>query len=169
MASLIDSPADWRGPDLAKRTDWIHHLTTDEIAEIEAGHREPVVRVGNLEAARDFTDVRDVVRAYWLALQLGQPGQAYNVGSGKSYRVRELLDILLELSPAAVGVEIDPDRLRPSDVPVSVCNPQRLWAATNWQPEIELRRSLEDLLNSWRRQIARNENPEALVDADTGD
>ena len=137
-----------------------------QIAEIEAGLREPVVRVGNLEAARDFTDVRDIVRAYWLAVQKGRPGEAYNVGSGQSHQVRELLDQLLSLSSARVRVEIDPDRLRPSDVPVSVCDNRRLVAATGWQPHIPLRQSLQDLLDGWRREIAGNAAPGESVDSD---
>lgn len=138
-----------------------------QIAEIEAGQREPVVRVGNLEAARDFTDVRDIVRAYWLAVQKGRPGEAYNVGSGESHKVRELLDLLLSLSSARVRVEIDPDRLRPSDVPVSVCDNRRLRAATGWQPRIPLRQSLQDLLDGWRREVAGNAAPGEIVDSDT--
>jgi len=138
-----------------------------QIAEIEAGQREPVVRVGNLEAARDFTDVRDIVRAYWLAVQKGRPGEAYNVGSGESHKVRELLDLLLSLSSARVRVEIDPDRLRPSDVPVSVCDNRRLVAATGWRPRIPLRQSLQDLLDGWRREIAGNAAPGESVDSDT--
>ena len=124
-----------------------------QIAEIELGQREPVVRVGNLEAQRDFTDVRDVVRAYWHMVTEGEPGMAYNVGSGSSRPVRWLLDTLLSLTDAPVTVEIDPTRLRPSDVPISVCDNRRLSSVTGWQPEIDLRTSLADLLESWRVQL----------------
>ncbi len=124
-----------------------------QIAEIELGLREPVVRVGNLSAARDFTDVRDVVRAYWLLAQHGEAGLCYNIGSGAPRTIRDLLDTLLDLSPATIQVEIDPARLRPSDVPRSYCDNRRLVQATGWQPAIDLRTTLRDLLESWRAQL----------------
>jgi GDP-4-dehydro-6-deoxy-D-mannose reductase len=126
-----------------------------QLAEIEAGLRAPVVTVGNLDAARDFTDVRDVVRAYWLAITLGAPGEVYNVGSGEAYPVRWLLDTLLSQTHAQITIETDPARLRPSDVPKSVCDNGRLAAATGWQPRIDLRQSLGDLLDGWRREVRR--------------
>ena len=135
-----------------------------QIAEIEAGLREPVIRVGNLNAKRDFTDVRDVVRAYWLALCQGTPGLAYNVGSGECYAIQTVLDTLLALSPMQIRVEVDPARLRPSDIPVSVCDNRRLVAATGWQPEIDLQTSLEDLLDSWRYQVNGNAERPDFVD-----
>ena len=121
-----------------------------QIAEIEAGRRPAVLEVGNLEAVRDFTDVRDVVRAYWMLLDKGQGGEAYNVCSGRGRRIRDLLDTLLAASSARVEVRVDPERLRPSDVPVQVGDPGRLRAATGWQPEIPLERTLGDLLDDWR-------------------
>jgi GDP-4-dehydro-6-deoxy-D-mannose reductase len=127
-----------------------------QIAEIEAGLRTPVVLVGNLEAKRDFTDVRDVVRAYWLAICHGEPGAVYNLGSGTSRPVRWLLDTLLSLTPAHVSVETDPSRLRPSDVPESVCDNRCFVATTGWHPEIDLRDSLRDLLDAWRAELRRN-------------
>ena len=123
-----------------------------QIAEIEAGLQEPILRVGNLEAERDYTDVRDMVRAYWLALQHGASGGVYNVGSGAAHPVRRLLDILLELSEAEIAVEQDPNRLRPSDVARSVCNPAKLHEDTGWLPTIELHGSLADVLQFWRDQ-----------------
>ena len=123
-----------------------------QIAEIEAGLQQPVLKVGNLEAERDFTDVRDMVRAYWLALQRGEPGAVYNVGSGKTYSVRRVLEILLDLSAADITVELDPDRLRPSDVACSVCRPARLVEATGWRPTIDIRQSLADMLQFWRKR-----------------
>lgn len=129
-----------------------------QIAEVEAGLREPVVRVGNLSAQRDFTDVRDVVRAYWLLAQHGQPGACYNVGSGRAYAIQWLLDTLLEFAQVPVAVEQDPQRLRPSDVPCSYCDNHRLIAATGWQPAIDLRTTLRDLLNYWREQVATRES-----------
>lgn len=124
-----------------------------QIAEIEAGLRPPQVMVGNLSAERDFTDVRDVVRAYWLLASQGAPGECYNVGSGQPRPIRWLLDTLLSLSPAAVDVVADPQRLRPSDVPCSYCDNRRLVAATGWQPAVDLRTTLRDLLDSWRAKV----------------
>lgn len=124
-----------------------------QIAEIELGLREPVVRVGNLSAERDFTDVRDVVRAYWLLAQHGEAGLCYNIGSGAPRAIRDLLDTLLELSPASIRVELDPARLRPSDVPRTYCDNRRLVQATGWQPVIDLRTTLHDLLEGWRAQL----------------
>ena len=124
-----------------------------QIAEIELGLRPPVVTVGNLAAERDFTDVRDVVRAYWLIVTQGEAGQAYNVGRGQSRPVRWLLDTLLTMTDVPVELVVDPARLRPSDVPISVCDNRRLVAATGWQPVIDLNQSLFDLLDSWRNRL----------------
>ena len=126
-----------------------------QIAEIEAGLRPPVVLVGNLDAERDFTDVRDVVRAYWRLALEGAPGGAYNVGSGQARPVRWLLESLLALSPVQVEVEQDPKRMRPSDVPRSVCDNRKLVQATGWQPEVTLETSLRDMLDSWRGTVKR--------------
>jgi GDP-4-dehydro-6-deoxy-D-mannose reductase len=125
-----------------------------QIAEIEAGRREPVLRVGNLEALRDFADVRDVVRAYWMLLEKGDGGQVYNVCTGRGRRIRELLDMLLAASVARVEIRTDPERLRPSDVPAQVGDPARLRAATGWEPRIPLEQSLQDLLDDWRARVA---------------
>lgn len=127
-----------------------------QLAEIEAGLRPPVVTVGNLEAQRDFTDVRDVVRAYWLLMLYGEAGAVYNVGSGAARTVRWLLETLLTLTQVQVEVKLDANRLRPSDVPVSVCNNRRLVEATGWQPQIDLHQSLQDLLDGWRNEVRRN-------------
>jgi len=125
-----------------------------QIAEIEAGRRPPVLKVGNLEAVRDFADVRDVVQAYWTLLEKGEGGTAYNVCSGRGRRIRDLLDIILAASGARVEVRVDPDRLRPSDVPAQVGDPARLRAATGWEPRIPLERTLQDLLDDWRARTA---------------
>jgi GDP-4-dehydro-6-deoxy-D-mannose reductase len=130
-----------------------------QIAEIEAGLRPPVLKVGNLEAVRDFADVRDVVRAYWLLLERGEGGAAYNVCSGKGRRVRDLLDTLLAASRARVEVRVDPDRLRPADVPAQVGDPSRLRAATGWEPRIPIERSLLDLLEDWRTRTGAADPP----------
>ena len=125
-----------------------------QLAEIEAGRRPPVLKVGNLEAVRDFADVRDVVRAYWMLLEKGEGGVAYNVCTGRGRRIRDLLDVLLAASGARVEVRVDPERLRPSDVPAQVGDPSRLRAATGWEPRIPLERTLRDLLDDWRARTA---------------
>jgi len=136
--------------------DFVASAFARQIAEIEAGLQEPVLRVGNLEAVRDFTDVRDVVAAYWLAAQRGQTGAVYNVGTGQGHTIQSILDKLLEMSDVSIRVEQDPARLRPSDVPVMVCDNRRLVDATGWQPRIELRRTLQDVLDAWRRDVLGN-------------
>ncbi|MHB1416902.1 MAG: GDP-mannose 4,6-dehydratase [Chloroflexota bacterium] len=125
-----------------------------QIAEIELGRREGVLLVGNLEAKRDFTDVRDIVRGYSLLLERGVPGEVYNLGSGRSVSVRYILDTLLAHSRAEIRVETDPSRLRPSDVPELVCDYGKAAAATGWQPAIPLERTLKDLLNYWRERLS---------------
>jgi GDP-4-dehydro-6-deoxy-D-mannose reductase len=124
-----------------------------QIAEAEAGLREPVMHVGNLEARRDFTDVRDMVRAYYLAVTKGQPGAVYNIGAERSYSIRELLDTLLASSTVPIRVEQDPARLRPSDVPELLCDCSRFRAQTSWRTEIGLERTLRDILDYWRTHV----------------
>jgi GDP-4-dehydro-6-deoxy-D-mannose reductase len=125
-----------------------------QIAEIEAGNRDPIIRVGNLEAQRDFTDVRDIVRAYWLVLEKGEEGDVYNIGSGKAYVMKDILDMLLSMSKVKVEVEVDPQRLRPSDVPVLVSDSSKFVSLTGWKPEISFPDSLRDLLQFWRERIS---------------
>jgi GDP-4-dehydro-6-deoxy-D-mannose reductase len=124
-----------------------------QIAEIEAGKREPVIRVGNLEAKRDFTDVRDMVKAYWLAVQGCKFGVPYNVCSETSISIQKMLDILLSFSKISVSTLEDKDRLRPSDVLVLEGDCKLFKSTTGWSPKISLERTLEDLLNYWRRAI----------------
>ena len=124
-----------------------------QIAEIEAGLRAPVIRVGNLKAQRDFTDVRDMVRAYWLILQKGEPGEVYNIGSGQAHSIQHVLNLLLEMAQVSIRVEQDPRRLRPTDVPVSVCDASKLRAVTGWEPRIPLEQTLRDVLDEWRDRV----------------
>jgi len=124
-----------------------------QIAEVEAGLKPPMVQVGNLEAKRDFTDVRDVVRAYWLILNEGEPGEVYNIGSGVPRSIRALLDILLSLSDVEIAIEQAPSRLRPSDVPVSYCDFTKLRERTGWEPTIPFEESLRDVLDYWRKKV----------------
>ena len=123
-----------------------------QIADIEKGRRPPVVRVGNLDARRDFTDVRDVVRAYWLALEKGEPGEVYNIASGKCWTIRAMLDFLLGQSTAKIKVESDPTRMRPSDVPVLLGDATKFRDRTGWVPEIPFEQTMTDLLAYWRER-----------------
>jgi len=124
-----------------------------QIAEIEAGLRPPVLSVGNLDASRDITDVRDTVRAYRLVVLHGRPRRPYNVCSGRSYRVRDLLDALVGMSPVSIRIEQDQARLRPSDNPVVAGNASRIGAETGWRARIPIERTLADLLAAWRDRI----------------
>lgn len=125
-----------------------------QVAMIEKGLQEPVVKVGNLEARRDYTDVRDIIRGYWLSLDGGcKPGEVYNICSGNSWKIQSVLDHLLSLSKVKVKVEVDPERLRPSDVPILVGDSTRFTEATGWKPEIPIEKTLEDLLNYWRERV----------------
>ena len=124
-----------------------------QIVEIEKEKREPVMYVGNLEAKRDFTDVRDTVRAYWLSLEKGEAGDVYNIGTGRAYAMKEILDMLLSLSHAEVEVKVDPKRLRPSDVQILLSDSTKFRQLTGWEPKIEFKKSLKDLLDFWRERI----------------
>jgi GDP-4-dehydro-6-deoxy-D-mannose reductase len=126
-----------------------------QIARIEAGGQEPLLRVGDLAAERDFTDVRDMVEAYALAARHGEPGQAYNIGSERTVSIRWLLDTLLAFSACDIAVEPDPTRMRPADVPRVVCDSRRFRERTGWAPQIPLEQTLYDILEHWRDQVKR--------------
>ena len=121
-----------------------------QIALIERGELEPVIKVGNLDAQRDVTDVRDVVRAYAALMQSGKTGLIYNVASGVARSIRSILDALVSRSKVPVKIEVDQGRMRPNDVAVVVGNYSRLNAATGWRPEISFDQTLNDLLSYWR-------------------
>jgi len=125
-----------------------------QIAAAEVGLQEPAISVGNLDARRDFSDVRDVVQAYVALITEGMPGQVYNVGSGESHSIQEILDTLLSMSSVPIEVRQDPDRMRPSDVPDIVCDATRIRELCGWQARIPLAQSLEDVLEYWRRMKA---------------
>jgi GDP-4-dehydro-6-deoxy-D-mannose reductase len=122
-----------------------------QVAFIEAGRLEPVIRVGNLESRRDLTDVRDTVRAYRALAEHGTPGRAYNVCSGHAYRMRDLLDRIVERARVDVAVLPDPDRFRPNDTPLLLGDPSLIRSATGWEPRLSIERTLQDLLDYWRR------------------
>lgn len=123
-----------------------------QIARIEAGLQPPLLNVGNLAARRDFTDVRDIVRAYLLAARLGAAGALYNVGSGRAVAISSALEELISMSSATIEVRIDPQLLRPIDIPLVVCDPTRLRVQTGWQAAIPLEQTLHDILEYWRTQ-----------------
>lgn len=136
-------------------TQFVASSFAHQIARIERGLDPPRLAVGNLEAVRDFTDVRDIAQAYWLAATRGKPGAAYNVCSNRGTSIRHVLDMLLEHSEVDVEVEVDPNRLRAADIPCLVGDHSRFSDATDWQPEIPLENTLGDLLDWWRQNIER--------------
>ncbi len=121
-----------------------------QIADIEQGRRAPVLYVGNLEAQRDFTDVRDMVRAYWLSLEKGEPGDVYNICSGKAWTIQQVLDLLLGMTKARIDVRQDATRLRPSDVPILLGDNSKFVNATGWKPTLPFEQTLRDMLDYWR-------------------
>jgi GDP-4-dehydro-6-deoxy-D-mannose reductase len=130
-----------------------------QIARIEAGKQEPILEVGNLAARRDFTDVRDVVRAYHLIAEGGQPGEVYNIASGSARSIQELLDTLLSLSPQKIEVRVNPARFMPIDVPIKQGDASRLYHATGWLPVISFEQTLLDILNECRQRVSTSEMP----------
>ena len=124
-----------------------------QIAEIEKGVRLPVIKTGNLSAKRDFTDVRDIVRGYWLLLEKGKTGETYNVGRGKSFDIDRLLKDLMNMSQVDISVEADPAKARPSDVPEIVADISKIQRDTMWSPLIDLQVSLSDTIDYWRNHV----------------
>ncbi|MBI5652566.1 MAG: GDP-mannose 4,6-dehydratase [Chloroflexi bacterium] len=124
-----------------------------QIAEIEIGKRDPVLRVGNLTAQRDFTDVRDMMRAYFLAIERGAPGDVYNIGSERAVSIQQVVDLLIAQSRVAIRIEHDPARMRPSDTPVMICDASKFRAQTGWDATIALETSLRDILDYWRLRV----------------
>jgi GDP-4-dehydro-6-deoxy-D-mannose reductase len=127
-----------------------------QIAEIEAGRRKPEILVGNLKAQRDYSDVRDIVGGYWLLLERGEPGEVYNLSSGRAWAIQEVLDFLLkESTRRGISVRVDPSRMRPSDVPLLVGDSTRI-RSLGWQPQIPFETTLRDLLKYWRDRCERS-------------
>ncbi|HZX33826.1 MAG TPA: GDP-mannose 4,6-dehydratase [archaeon] len=125
-----------------------------QIAQIENGTQEPVLMVGSLTSKRDFTDVRDVVRAYWLSLEKCEPGEAYNICSGTTRTMQSILDKLMSFTDKKISVKEDPKRLRPSDVKVLLGDHSKFTKQTGWKPEIPFDKTLKDLLDYWREKLA---------------
>ncbi len=124
-----------------------------EIALIEKGKKKPVIPVGNLEAKRDYTDVRDITQAYLLLVEKGEPGEAYNLSSGIAYKISDVLDILISVSGQSVDVEVDPKRLRPSDPPILLGDSTKFRKRTGWAPKIPFEKTMADLLDYWRARV----------------
>jgi len=134
--------------------DFVTSAFARQIAEIEAGRREAVLRTGNLDTVRDLLDVRDAVQAYRLLAERGEPGEVYNVCSGRGTSIRQLLKTLLGLSRVRpIAVETDPARLQPADVPVQIGESLSLRMTTSWSPKLPLEQTLHDVLDYWREQI----------------
>ena len=126
-----------------------------QIAEIEGGLAEPIVYVGNLRAERDYTDVRDMVRAYWMAMDKCLPGEVYNISSGEAHSMRDVLDVLLGCSKQKITVKEDKARMRPSDVPILKGDNSKFVRQTGWKAEISFEEMLKDLLDYWREKVGR--------------
>ena len=124
-----------------------------QVAEIEKGLKEPVIHVGNLNAERDFTDVRDTVNAYWLSVHKCEFGEVYNICSGVARKIQSVLDLLQNMSAVKIEVKQDPDRLRPSDVEILMCDCSKFKNRTGWEPKITFEDTMRDLLDYWRKLV----------------
>jgi len=124
-----------------------------QISEIEKGPREPKIYVGNLEAIRDYTDVRDIVKGYEMAIEQCEPGDVYNLCSSKGYKIGDLLRMLLNLAKCDIETVHDKSRIRPIDLPIIVGDNSKFVKLTSWSPHISIERTLEDLLDYWRKQL----------------
>ena len=123
-----------------------------QVADIEKGKKEPVMYVGNLAAKRDFTDVRDVVRAYGLLALKGRAGETYNVGSGNAIEIRKMLDMIIGMSTKNIEVRVDPNKIRPVDVPVIEADISKIKSETGWEPRIPLEQTIKEILDYWREE-----------------
>lgn len=124
-----------------------------QIALIEVGKREPIMKVGNLESYRDFTDVRDIVRAYLLSVEHCDAGDVYNICSEKSWKIKDVLRLLLKKSRVSIQTQEDPERMRPSDVELLLGDCSKFRKKTGWKAEIPFEQTMEDLLNYWRARV----------------
>lgn len=124
-----------------------------KIAEIEKGKREPILTVGNISSKRDFTDVRDMVRAYVLAIEKGKEGEVYNLGSGKAYKISDILDKLISLASVKIKVKIDKSLLRPLDIQKLLCDATKFKNLTGWKSTIPIEITLKDTLDFWRKMV----------------
>ncbi|MCA9909702.1 MAG: GDP-mannose 4,6-dehydratase [Anaerolineae bacterium] len=151
---LISRPFNQIGP--GQNLGFVAPDFASQIAKIEAGQQSPLMRVGNLEARRDFTDVRDSVRGQRLIMKQGVPGEIYNIASGIAYPVQQVLDTLLNLTTTNISVEPDPARMRPSRVPLVWGDSSKLHQLTGWQPMIPFEQSLREILNDFRQRVSQS-------------
>lgn len=151
MDIIISRSFPHTGPE--QSADFVFSDWASQIAKIEKGSIETIIKVGNLDVRRDYSDVRDVVRAYTLLLEKGKKGEIYNVCSGNAPSLKEILDILLSFSTKNIGVQVDPHKLRKTDIPLLLGDNQKIKKETGWAPEIPLKQTLEDLLYYWREKI----------------
>lgn len=151
LRTVVTRAFNHEGPRRGKQ--YVTSAFASQLAAIEAKHADPVMRVGNLDAIRDFSDVRDIVRAYWLATEKCKYGEPYNIGSGQGYKIEGVLSSLISFSGVKVQVMQDPNLMRPSDVPVLICDSGKFREATGWRPEINFETTLKDTLNYWRAEL----------------
>jgi len=150
IAVIVTRPFNHTGP--RQKPAFLAPSVARQIAMIERGLVEPVLKVGNLEPSRDVMDVRDTVRAYAALMKTGTPGTVYNVATGVARPVRSIVDALVSRARVAIQIEQDPARFRPNDIPVLAGNPSRLRQATGWDPEVSFEKMVDDLLEYWRAQ-----------------
>ena len=149
---VIARPFPHTGP--GQSPDFVCSDWASQIAQIEKRRKEPVIKVGNLDAERDFLDVRDVVKAYILLMEKGERGEIYNICSGNAVSLKEVLDILLSFSGESIGIEVDPGKMRKIDIPFLAGDNRKIRRRTSWQPNISISRSLEDLIQYWRNCLS---------------
>lgn len=133
--------------------DFVVPAFAKQIAQIEAGQQPPTIQVGNLEAIRDFTDVVDVVRAYELAIEFGEPGEVYNLGSGNGVRIQQILEQLLAESNTTISIAVDKEKYLPVDIPQIVMNTKKYHDIAGWKTTVPLKKTLQRVLHYWRQQI----------------
>ena len=123
-----------------------------QVVDIENGKQDPIINVGNLSAKRDFTDVRDVVRAYTMLIKSGIPGETYNIGTGRAVAIEDILKVILAKSTVDIKVNVDKAKFRPIDVPVIVPDVTKISEVTGWRPEIDIAETIEDMLKYIKRE-----------------
>ena len=151
LSSVRARPFNHIGPRQAP--DFVIARFARELARMEAGLQPPTLKVGNMSARRDFTDVRDVADAYWLALEKGTPGAVYTIGSGAARSIDEMLGMMLRLTRVEVRVETDPALFRPGDAPALRADPSAFQRQTGWRAAIPLEQTLQDTLDYWRERV----------------
>ncbi|MBP9670380.1 GDP-mannose 4,6-dehydratase [Candidatus Woesebacteria bacterium] len=145
---VILRPFNHTGP--GQTTDFVIPRLAEQFAKIEQGKIAPIIEVGNLDSVRDFTDVRDMVEAYILAGEKAKSGEIYNIGSGKGYTVKQILEILETLSKSKVEIKVNQALVRASDVPVLIADSSKFSHLTDWKPKISLEETISDILDSYR-------------------